>query len=408
VSWQQIRDTNQLIDRFIQIYGGMKPTLPLAVYQSRHAGLLLQGTIQKAWGNWVGTDMSIGMAISVAADPARTSADGNSSAPQQGAAPQASNNSAGAQAVVSNRRTISYNRVGARSIDRRPFARGPSVSPTDFGGDIGGFDVSGFGIDPIGAQIANYIGGGFAGLARPLNLIHNLLPNMPMSSAIRETLSRALPGVPLNIAVHPGLKQGYQDAGMYQTMQQYASFIKTFSRSIMGTKNYGGVRMTSNGTSLDVWDGTQSMGVGDITAFDLIGQPTWVNRYQVSVKVVMRADLKPGMDFTLPPNTLMQLMPEAIQIGTSEQRSNISIPGTFKIDKVIHIGAFRNPDGNNWCTIYEATGGMEIGGTDVDNPAADAAHQQELNQKQDPSVTPTLTPPAQATPQAFRRRVRQY
>ena len=415
VSWQQIRDSVGLIDRIIEISGGMRPGLPLATYQSRHKGLLLRGRIQKAWGNWVGTEMSLSMAISVAGDPNATSSNGGGGA--QGAFQAVSSligggNGGSAPAAARTMRDAKggYKRVGSRLIDRLPLNRGPSVGAFDVGGDSG-FDTSGFGVDPSGGQLANYIGGGFAGLTRPLNLIHNLLPNMPLSSAIQETLNRALPGVPVNMAIHPSLKLGYQDAGMYQSLQQYAGFIKNLSNSIMGSKNYGGVRMTSNGTGIDVWDGTTSLGTGDVTALDLIGQPVWVNRYQVSVKVVMRADLKPGMDFTIPPNTLMTLGPGAIQIGTSEQRTNISIPGTFKIDKVLHIGAFRNPDGNNWCTIYEATGGLE-GGTAEDNPAADAQHATEINQQQNPTggpvgtdapgtgAAPSGNPPSQSTPQS--------
>src|SRR4249920_184014 len=52
VSFQQIRDTGGLIGKPIIIYGGMRPGLPIATAQSPKAGLLMEGQIKKAWGNW--------------------------------------------------------------------------------------------------------------------------------------------------------------------------------------------------------------------------------------------------------------------------------------------------------------------------------------------------------------------
>jgi hypothetical protein len=39
----------------------------------------------------------------------------------------------------------------------------------------------------------------------------------------------------LNIKISQGLKLAYQDAGMYQSMAQYAVYIKKLSHSILGT-----------------------------------------------------------------------------------------------------------------------------------------------------------------------------
>lgn len=49
----------------IQVFGGMKPGLPLATAASaaNQAGLLVGGSILKAWGNWVGNSMSVDMII---------------------------------------------------------------------------------------------------------------------------------------------------------------------------------------------------------------------------------------------------------------------------------------------------------------------------------------------------------
>jgi hypothetical protein len=45
----------------ISVKGGMQAGLPLA--NPKQAGLLLTGTVQQSWGNWVGTDMNINFVV---------------------------------------------------------------------------------------------------------------------------------------------------------------------------------------------------------------------------------------------------------------------------------------------------------------------------------------------------------
>jgi hypothetical protein len=90
----------------------------------------------------------------------------------------------------------------------------------------------------------------------------------------------------------------------------------------------------------------------------------------------------------------MNVQRGAIQIGGSDQRTNVSIPGTFQIVKVTHIGSFRNPDGNQWCTVIEALGpGGEFPDTDPDapNPNKDSQDATKTDNVQDPNNS---TPPA--------------
>ena len=102
--------------------------------------------------------------------------------------------------------------------------------------------------------IPNFTERGTPGLTNPLNLIHNLMPNMPLSSAVMETLSKALPGAPTRVALNPALMLAYQDAGMYQNVSQYMGYINKLSQSILGaTKsnspltNYLGAHFSSDG-----------------------------------------------------------------------------------------------------------------------------------------------------------------
>jgi hypothetical protein len=188
----------------------------------------------------------------------------------------------------------------------------------------------------------------------PLNLIHNLMPNVPLKNAVQETLSRAFPKASINMLISSALKLAYQDAGMYQSMPQYAKYVNKLSQSILGPNKYLGINFSANSNKLNVWDGTQPVSTGDISYLDLIGQPTWIDMFQVNIKVVLRAGLQIGSHLTLPP-TLMTTGAGSFAPNVPEQKKNLAFSGDFIVTRVLHIGDFRNPDGSSWCTNYEAT-----------------------------------------------------
>jgi hypothetical protein len=157
--------------------------------------------------------------------------------------------------VVGVRRKRISSGVGFRSMDYRPYPRGavvpfgggpPAVTP--FGiGDIGQFGPGAIGeaTSSIGGMVSSLFGGGENQLQSPLNLIHNMMPNMSLSSAVSETLGRAFPQGDANIGISDKIKLGFQDAGMYGNMNQYANYVQKLSQSVMGIKDYPGVNMSS-------------------------------------------------------------------------------------------------------------------------------------------------------------------
>lgn len=264
-----------------------------------------------------------------------------------------------------------YNRTGPRSISQSVLPVGytsgnsstTSLSLTN-AQQIAGQLISDFSIGPatqqVGNTISSFIGGGnFSPLSAPLNFIHNLLPNMPLSGAIQQTLSTVFPNAQLNLAISPILMLAYQDSGIYQSLEQYSGYINNLSQSILGIMGgaYPGVHISSNSNLVDIWDGSQSIGSSVIDYKDLIGQPTWLDFNTVSVKIVLRGGLRVGMDITLPATLYnfsgaSSVLPSAN--SQNQQRSNVTLSGTYKIMKVLHVGDFRNPDGANWSTNIEA------------------------------------------------------
>jgi hypothetical protein len=363
VSWEQVSQYANLVGARITITGGMTPGLPLATHQSQHNGMLISGVINQCWGNWIGTDMSIGMLIQYAGGTS-----GGGAAPGGGGAAPGGGGGGGDGAPSA--QSLSYNRTGGRSIDRRPLplsarrrigasGSSPIVMPAsgfNFVGDIGGFlggggAFTGAATSTIGGMATSFFGGG-GGLAAPLNFIHDMQANMPLSSAIQQTLSKVFPNAQLKVNISPALKLAYQDAGMYQSMEQYASYIKELSHSILGVKGYSGVITSILGNKVTMTDFTQpSPYTGNVHAEDLIGQPSWIDMNSVNIITVLRGDINVDDSIQLPPNTLFNVGPEAGAVA-GNQRSKLTFQGAFRVQKIHHVGDFRNPDGVQWSSHF--------------------------------------------------------
>ena len=79
ISLQDISQANDLANKSVTVSGGMQPGLPLATAQSSVAGVLINGYIFQAFGNWVGTEMWLTL-VMLPGDP-----------PKQAPAPNAPN-----------------------------------------------------------------------------------------------------------------------------------------------------------------------------------------------------------------------------------------------------------------------------------------------------------------------------
>ena len=255
---QTISQSNNLNTKPIQVFGGMSQGLPLA--NPAQQGLLTQGTIYPAFGNWIGTDMTLDMVI-----------------------------------------------------------------------------VPGFGTPTE---------------VRAKNVVHNWPQGQPLSNAIKNALSTAFPTFKLNIQISDKLVQAFDDTGFYQTLEQYAGYVKQISQSILGTNKYPGVSIAASGTTINVTDGTQTAsGQPKVIAFqDMIGQPTWLGLNNLSMKTVMRGDIKCFDMITLPQSLATINASSGSQLPNSKATSVFQ--GNFQVTGVRHVGNFRQPDAAAWVTIF--------------------------------------------------------
>lgn len=231
--------------------------------------------------------------------------------------------------------------------------------------------------------------GGVGGPTNPKNIIHNVPANQPFSTSIKNALQTAFPNSTVNVNISQNIKLAYNDYGYYQSIEQYASYLKSISHDLLGTPQttgYGGVRIHSQGNTITVKDDTTSSG-GPIALqyTDFVGQPTWIDFNKISIKCLLRGDINPTsgnpVEITLPANTLATVggakgafsEQNPAQGSVTTQNNNIlAFQGVWTVTGVRHIGKFRSPSMDSWVTVIEAVTGSSGSGNSGTNTTTDA------------------------------------
>jgi hypothetical protein len=341
--------------------GFFYPGLPLAKQQSQspRTGMMFQGTVFSAFGNWRGTDVSLDFLLVPGGPSSSADTGGGSSGGGAGNVP-----------------TQSIGRGPGRGLRRRsaPKGFGPVARPRDAGG-LGGLGsivgdaltsalgALGSDLGPIFQQLANSFGGGMF-RALPANIIHNMQIGQPLESAIQQTLSTAFPGKNIVLDIAKGLTQTFQDAGFYQNAGQYFGFLKSLSASLAGGK---GISAYVDGNKVHLTDWTQALGWVVLDYSDLIGQPTWCGIDQLQFSSVLRVDLSPPAEVILPA-TLFATAPVETNLGAVSMQT--SLPQGCQLMRSRFVGDSRSPDGTQWrVDCWAAAGGA----------TADAVARQQAN-----------------------------
>jgi hypothetical protein len=183
----------------------------------------------------------------------------------------------------------------------------------------------------------------------PLNFSFDWKAGMLMKDAISSTLSTAFPTLKQSISISNNLVLSSDQPGIYQSLNQFSSFVFGISRAILGD-SYGGVRMTVRGDTIFVYDGSTAASPKQIAFVDLIGQPTWTNFATVQIFCVMRADIQLGDFIKMPPANVV------VTSGSNPQaRSASAFQGVFQVIRVRHVGNSRQRDAGSWVTVIDAT-----------------------------------------------------
>jgi hypothetical protein len=183
---------------------------------------------------------------------------------------------------------------------------------------------------------------------QPGNLVLNWTAGTPLSSAIRQTLSTAYPGIPININISPNLVLDYDQVGYYANLNNLAQTVSSISQGL-GHQVY----ITFQNGALNVFDDTYKPTPIQIQFTDLIGQPMWIQSQIMQVALVMRADIQVGSYITMPKG--FQNLPNFINTAGASLPSSFkyksAFQGNFQVVEMRQLGDYRAADGQQWVTI---------------------------------------------------------
>lgn len=342
IPFSVMQQANTLAGKTVTLYAGFSPGLPLATAQSKGArrGMLMQGIIKACFGNWRGSDIALDLLVVPTVYKGQ--------ATDAGAPGPAADGGGSSASRLTTRRLPRF--AGLAAVPRDASISDAITSA--IGGDFSSF---------MSVLAGAFGGGGFREI--PANLVHNLLPNMPLSTAIQQTLTTAFPGVNVKMNISSALKLAYQDGGVYQNLTQYASYIKSLSASLLNGVNSGlakqGVDIIPHGNDAIVTDWVQPTATVMLDYTDLIGQPTWTNAVTVQFSSVLRADLYPTVAVSFPQTLFGVTLTTAAIDNPSDpafpfsgqltsNQNPLIFNGTIQLQSVRHVGDSRSPDGSQW------------------------------------------------------------
>ncbi len=190
----------------------------------------------------------------------------------------------------------------------------------------------------------------------PGNIVFSASAGLPLSGPITSCLSVAYPGIPVNISISPNIAFNHTESSAYATLSQFSRYLNSVTAGMLGS-DYPGIDIVFQGNQFFVFDGTQAASKVNVAFTDLIGQPSWITVNTLQFRTVMRADIAVGSIVNLPPG--MQSQPGIVQTAQSAVPAGLkyqtSFQGEFLIRAVRHVGSYRQPDGNAWVSIFNAT-----------------------------------------------------
>jgi hypothetical protein len=194
------------------------------------------------------------------------------------------------------------------------------------------------------------------------NIVLNWPKGQPLQQSLRQALQTGFPDVPIgSLNISSQIVAQQDQIGMHANIQQFALYLRRVSQDIIKDANYPGVSIAINGGKFTIGDGSTPQQSNAKIAFeDLIGQPTWIGPNTIQFKTVMRADIRFNDVVTLPPGP--------VTYGPNTQpeiNQQTLFQGSFTIQKIRHVGNYRQPDAASWVSIFDATAPVAVSGANL-------------------------------------------
>ncbi|MES2048848.1 MAG: hypothetical protein V4447_10635 [Pseudomonadota bacterium] len=196
--------------------------------------------------------------------------------------------------------------------------------------------------------VVNSIGGSES---NPKNFVVNWRKGMTLGEVLRNTLSVAAPTYKITVNTSSMLVLNQDEIGYYETLPQLADWARQASFHIMGSgQGYQGLDIIVKDGEIIVSDGTTRTTPKAIIFTDLIGQPAWNSTQTIQFKTVMRADLNVDDYISLPKGPAVTSAQSYAQY-----KETSAFKGEFRLTRVRHVGNFRQPVGDSWVTVLDAS-----------------------------------------------------
>ena len=191
-------------------------------------------------------------------------------------------------------------------------------------------------------------------ISRPGNIVLNWQKGQSLADALATTFSIAYPTYTVAMDIGSQYVTDHQVLAYYPTIQALAKFIKATTK----TTSFSGVDVgIINGNTIIVSDGSQPSKAVQLQFIDFVGQPKWVGVDTMQFVTVMRHDIQVNSRVLMPKG--LQDAPGIVQTGAASYPSQLhyktSFQGLFLVQSVRHIGNFRDPNGQSWVSVFQAT-----------------------------------------------------
>ena len=188
--------------------------------------------------------------------------------------------------------------------------------------------------------------------ANPGNFVVNWQPGQQLSDALATTLNAAFPGIGRVMNIGPYVTN-HPAIGYYHNLTQLARWVKSVTKS--PTSRGVDISLLNSGQIL-ISDGSVKTSAVQLAFTDLVGQPKWIDQNTMQFSTIMRADIQVATSVKMPVG--LQNAPGIVQTAASSLPSSLkyktSFQGEFIIQAVRHVGNFRDPDGAQWVTVFQA------------------------------------------------------
>lgn len=190
--------------------------------------------------------------------------------------------------------------------------------------------------------------------SKPGNLAFLWKKGEKMGDVIKRTLSIAYPAFKIRVNIRDNLVLTQDEAGVYQTLQQFSSWVTGVSQDIIPTK-YPGVSITLKDGTLNVQDDSpdDSKKVIQIAMQEMVGQVTWLGPNTVQFNTIMRSDIEGNSKIKLPPQAAARAV--TTSASYSNTRAKNTFDGEWTVTLIRHIGNSRAPDAQSWISTFQAT-----------------------------------------------------